>query len=97
MQLLLAGQVVILIALVAVSVWGWKEVSPDARIRARAGTTGMDFTVGKTTALVSTPLIGLMVVAATASSEDVTLGWLGLGLLIFLLLTHRSSLRRAAR
>ena len=97
MQLLLAGQVVMLVALVAVSAWGWKEVPSEARIRARAGATGMDFTVGKTTALVATPLIGLMVVAATASSDDVTLEWLGLGLLVFLVLTHRSSLRRAAR
>jgi hypothetical protein len=99
-ELLLAAQVLVLAVMIGVSLWGWKEIPADARIRARAGTSGFDFTMGKAAALILTPLVGLMVVGATASSDDGnrdTLGWLGLALLIFLLLAHRSSLRRAAR
>ena len=57
--------------------------------------------MGKPTALISTPLIGLLVVAASASASDEegtgVLPLLGLVLLVFLLLTHLYSVRRAAR
>ena len=101
MQLLLAAQLVVLAALVAVSVWGWKEIPRDARIPTRAGLSGVDFKMGKTTALISTPIIGVLVVAASASASDEegtsVLPLLGLVLLVFLLLTHLYSVRRAAR
>ena len=99
MDLLLGAQVLVLAALVAVSIWGWREIPPEARIRARAGATGTDFTLSKTTALLVSPLVGAMVVAATASSDEGnrdSLGSMGLLLLVFLLLAHRSTLRRAA-
>lgn len=100
MEPLLAGQLAALVGLVAASAWGWKEIPDDARIRARAGTSGLDWTMSKTTALVTTPLVGLMVVAATAASgpaERDSLALVGLVLLVFLLLVHWSSVKRAAR
>jgi hypothetical protein len=86
--------------MVAVSVWGWKHVPPERRVQARSGPTGIDFTMSRNTALLSSPLIGLLVVLSTVvlsdSPERETVAGLGLALMLIFLLAHRSSTKRAA-
>ena len=81
--LLVGAQVLALVAMVAVSAWGWTRLDPETRIRARTGTSGFDYTMSKNTALLWTPLIGLVVVGATIglprSSEHGTIASVGLG------------------
>ena len=93
-------QLLALGAMVATSVWGWQHLDPETRIRARAGTTGLDWTMSKKTSLVLTPAIGVLVVLGSLSvpeSNGDGIRWLGLAVLIIFLLAHRSSVRRAAR
>lgn len=98
--LLLVGQVVTLILIAAVSYWGWRNIDPETRIPARD--ISRDSTMrSKTTALVWTPVIGLIVLLGTlavsdSSSRD-TGAALGLALLVFFLLAHWASVKRAAR
>ena len=100
-ELLLGAQVLALLGMVAVSIWGWKHIDPETRIRARAGTSGIDWTMSKKTALVSTPLIGLVVVIGSFATRDSPRGEmgaaLGLAVIVIYLLVHWSSIRRAAR
>jgi hypothetical protein len=100
-DLLLGAQVLVFFGMVAVSLWGWKHLPPEARVRARAGTTGLDWTMSKKTALVSTPLIGLLVVVGTFALRDSpdsdAIASLGLAVIVIYLLVHWSSTKRAAR
>ena len=93
-------QLLTLGGMVAVSVWGWQHLDPSTRIRARAGATGLDWTMSKKTALVLSPAIGLLVVLGTLAVPDSNgdgIGWLGLAVLVIFFLAHQSSVRRAAR
>jgi hypothetical protein len=98
--LLISAQLLVLVAMVAVSVWGWRRVTAETRVRARSGPTGIDFTISRNTALLSTPLIGLFVVIATVALADSpnreTVAALGLAVMVIFLLSHRSAVRRAA-
>ncbi|HJR45944.1 MAG TPA: hypothetical protein VJ927_10105 [Actinomycetota bacterium] len=96
--LLLGGQVIALVVMFAISVWGWRRIPADARVR-RSDDSGLDLKLGKTAVLASTPLVGLLVVVATASSDPVnrdSLAVAGLALMGFLLFAHAVSVRRAA-
>lgn len=99
--LLMGVQFLTLLGQVAVSAWGWKHLSPETRVRARIGPTGLDYTMSKNTTLILTPLMGLLVVIATLGLWDSpsreTVALLGAALLIIFLAAHRSSVRRAAR
>ena len=99
--LLIAGQLITLLAIVAVSAWGRRKIDEQSRIPARAETTGFDWTMSKTTALLYTPLIGSLVVIGTLlvrdSRSSQTIAALGLAILVVFLLAHWSSVRRAAR
>lgn len=99
--LFVAGQVVAFLLMIAVSVWGSKNVDPETRMRARAGPTGIDWTMSKKTALFWSPVIGAVVLLSTIATSDSeardTGAMLGLGVLVVLLLAHRSAIRRAAR
>lgn len=101
MRALLAGQLMTLLAMIGVSVWGRKNVDDAARVRARAGLSGLDWTMGKSTALLYTPAIGLFIVVATLVVADpsnrATVALLGLAIMVMLLLAHWSSVKRAAR
>jgi hypothetical protein len=100
-KLLAGAQLVLLLGMIAVSGWGWKHLSPETRIRARAGTSGIDWTMSKKTTLLMTPLIGLFVLVSTVSlrdSENAELGaWLGTGVMAIFLAAHWYSIKRAAR
>ncbi|MEA2453492.1 MAG: hypothetical protein QOG04_2202 [Actinomycetota bacterium] len=99
--LAVSAQVLAFVAMLAVSAWGRKHIDPETRIRARTGTTGFDYAMSKNTALLWTPIIGLVVVMSTIaipeSSNNETIAWLGLGIMVFFLLVHWSTVRRAAR
>ena len=82
--------------MVGQSVWGWRVIDPAYRFAARAGSTGIDFSMSKATGLVVWPLIGLVVVAGSAAGDE-TIALVGATLLFFLLLMQRSSIRRTAR
>ena len=99
---LLAGvQILVLLGMAVVSAWGWKHLSPETRVRARTGLTGLDYTMSKNTTLILTPLMGLLVVLATLALWDSpnreTVALLGVTILIIFLAAHWSSVRRAAR
>ena len=85
-------------AMVAASLWGRTHIDPVTRIRARAGPTGIDWTMSKTTALVLSPVMGLIVLLGTLSMRDGDpASWLGLAVMIIFLFAHWSSVKRAAR
>ncbi len=100
-DLLVGGQILVLLAMVAVSLWGRNNLHDEARIRARVGLTGFDYTMNKNTSLVYTPAIGSVVVIGTLavmnSVNAETIAALGLVILVMLLLAHWSAIRRAAR
>ena len=98
--LIVAGQVLALVVLGAVSYWGSKNIDPETRIRAR--NISEDSTMRtKTTALVWPPVIGLLVLLGTLTFSDsptrATGALLGLGVLVVLLLAHWATVKRAAR
>lgn len=99
--LLVSGQIIVLLAIVAVSLWGRRNLHDEARVRARAGTSGFDWTMKKNTSLVYTPVIGSVVVIGTLAVGDPdngeTIAAIGLAILVMLFLAHRSSIKRAAR
>ena len=87
--------------MVGVSAWGRKHMDDAARVRARVGASGFDWTMSKNTALLYTPVIGLFIVVATLAATDPTdpetLPSIGLAIMVMLLLAHWSSIKRAAR
>jgi hypothetical protein len=99
-ELAMGGQIVALIAMIAVSLWGRQHIDAETRIRARAGTTGIDWTMGKNTALFLTPFIGVLIVIATLAVGDSenreTISALGFVVMVIFLAAHLSSVRRAA-
>ena len=99
--LLVGGQIVVVLAMVAVSLWGRKNLDDDARVNARLGTSGVDWTMKKSTALVYTPAIGSFVLVGTVLALDAGNGEqiaaVGLALLVMLFLAHWWSVKRAAR
>ena len=94
-------QVITLAAIVATSAWGSRHIDDEARIRARAGATGLDWTMSKKATLVLSPVVGVIVLLGTSAARDSanedTIGWLGLAVQVIFLLAHWSSVRRAAR
>lgn len=98
--LILAGQVLALLLLGAVSFWGSQQIDPATRIRARD--ISEDATMrSKKTALLGPPIVGAVIVVGTfllneSNSRD-TGAALGLVLLVFILLAHWSTVKRAAR
>jgi len=94
-------QILAFIGMVAVSVWGWIHVPDEARIHARAGTSGFDWTMSKKTTLLWTPSIGALIGVATFSARGsdtgTTIARLGAALMVIFLAAHASSVRRAAR
>ena len=99
--LYVGGQIVALLAMVAVSVWGQKNLRDEARVPARLGTSGVDWTMNKKTSLRYAPALGCVVVIGTLaildSDEAETVAAIGLGIVVMLLLAHWSSVKRAAR
>ena len=99
--LLVGAQLLALIAMVAVSVWGRKHIDDETRIRARLSATGFDYTMSKNTTLIYTPLIGLLIVSGTLAVLDSdapeTIASVGLAIMVIFLLAHWSSVKRAAR
>ena len=96
---LVAAQAVAVFAMLAVSLWGWKRIPDNARVRARVGLS-FDYTMSKTTALVSTPLVGLIYLAGSLAIRDSTeepFAWLGLAVMLIFLASHIAAVRRAAR
>ena len=98
--LLVGAQLLVLIAMVAVSAWGRKHIDAETRIPVRLGTTGFDYTKSKNTTLIYAPLIGLIIVISTLAVMDSgtpEIAAIGLAIMVIFLLAHRSSVRRAAR
>ncbi len=99
--LLVAAQLLTLLGMAVVSVWGRKHLSPETRVRARTGLTGLDYTMSKSTTLILAPLIGSLVVIATLALSDSPsremVALLGAALLTIYLAAHWYSVRRAAR
>jgi hypothetical protein len=98
--LTLAGQALAVLLMGAVSYWGSRRIDPETRIRAR--TIALDSTMrNKRTALVWPPAIAFVVFLGTLAVSDSpnrdTVAALGLGVLIFLLLAHWGTVKRAAR
>ena len=85
-----------MIAIVSLSYWGWRNIDPETRIRARD--ISRDSTMrSKTTALLWTPMIGLLVLVGTIAVGDSTIAALGLPVLVIFLLAHWATVKRAAR
>lgn len=99
--LLVGAQIVVLVALVAVSVWGQKHIAHGTRTRARVGATGFDYTKSKSTTLIYAPIVGLLVVGSTIAVRDSdtpeTVAGIGLAIMVIYLLAHWSTVKRAAR
>ena len=99
--LLLVGQLVTLLGMIAVSVWGRKQIDADARTRARVGPFGFDYTKSKNTTLIYAPAVGLIIVASTVAVMDTdtpeAIAAIGLVIMVFFLTAHWSAVRRAAR
>ena len=100
--LLVGAQLLVLIAMVAVSAWGRKHIDEETRIPARFGNPpAFDYTMSKKTSLIYTPLIGLLIFISTLAVRDTgtpeAVAAIGLAIMVFFLLAHRSSVRRAAR
>ena len=99
--MLVGAQVLALITMVAVSVWGRKHIGDGTRTRARVGVTGFDYTKSKATTLIYTPVIGLLIVGVTVAVMDSdapeTIGAIGLAIMVFFLAAHWFTVRRAAR
>jgi hypothetical protein len=97
---LIGAQVLVLAGMVAVSAWGSKHIDPEKRIRVRAGATGIDWTIGKKTALLMVPIIGLIALLATIAADPPsreTVGALGLAVMLTFLWAHWYSVKRAVR
>lgn len=99
--MLLGAQLLTLVAMVAVSVWGRKNIEEGTRTRARVGAFGFDYTKSKNTTLIYAPLSGLLIVGSTVAVVDSDapepVAAIGLAIMIFFLAAHWSTVRRAAR
>ena len=99
--LLVGAQLLVLVAMVAVSSWGAKNLRDEARVPARLGTSGFDWTMNKKTTLRYAPALGSVVfigtIAISDSDNPETVAAIGLGILVMLFLAHWSSVKRAAR
>jgi hypothetical protein len=96
----LAGQILVLLIMIGVSYWGWRNIDPETRIRARD--ISEDSTMrSKTTALIWSPVIGLVVLLGTLAVGDSsgrdTIAALGLAVVVIFLLAHWATVKRAAR
>jgi hypothetical protein len=76
--------------MLALTAYGWRTVPADARFRARMGPTGIDGSMGKRTALLTWPAIGLFVLFFTLTTQA---DWLGVVLLAWLLVMQFVSVR----
>lgn len=98
--LLVGAQLVLLLGMIAVSVWGRTHLEPTTRIRVRSGATGIDWTISKNTALLLIPINGLLVVLSTMALGDgperEAVAGVGLAVNAIFLAAHRSSVKRAA-
>ena len=81
---------VLFLGMLALTAYGWRTVPEDARFRTRFGPTGIDGSMGKKTALLTWPSIGLFVLVFTVVAEA---PWLGVALLVWLLLMQFVSVR----
>jgi hypothetical protein len=98
--LILAGQVLALLLLGAVSFWGSQNIDPEMRIRSR--NLSEDSTMrSKKTALAGPPVVGGVIflgcLLLNESATRDTGAALGLALLVVILLAHWSTVKRAAR
>ncbi|HET7483163.1 MAG TPA: hypothetical protein VFK89_09920 [Actinomycetota bacterium] len=97
--LLITAQAVAVAAMVGVSLWGSRRIPDNAQVRARVGLS-FDYTMSKTTALVSTPLVALLYLAASLAVRDSIeepFAWLGLAVMLIFVASHVAAVRRAAR
>lgn len=89
------------LAMLALSIWGWARVPNDARFRGRLGPTGTDFTVGKGTGFAMRLISGIFIwfgssyAAANGWSfgQAMVLGAVGLSVM---LIGQISAIRRAS-
>ena len=98
---LLVVQLLLFAGMIGVSWWGATRVDPNSRFTARAGATGMDWTMSKSSALFVPPAVGFLILLGTFwlrdSDNKDTIAVIGALILIFVLLAHASTVRRAAR
>jgi hypothetical protein len=90
--------------MLAVSVWGWRSISPDYRFPVRfGGASGFQTTIGKHAGLVLWPVLGaVVVIGSTAAArgegaDGAAAGWLGAAALAVLLMAQVSAVRRGVR
>ena len=97
MILLVALQVLTLLGMIGISVWGMSRIPDGARLQVRAGPTGIDWSNSKKWSLLKTPVIGSLIVVATLMLQEVPFAALGLAVMLIFLLAHLSQVKRAAR
>ena len=76
--------------MLSLTAYGWRTVPADARFRTRMGPTGISGSMGKKTALLTWPAIGVFVLFFTLTTQA---DWLGVVLLAWLLLMQFVSVR----
>lgn len=73
--------IVLFVAMLAVAAQGWRSIPARGRFRARAG-LGSDGTMSKKTGLFMWPAMGSVTMLGTITTS---IGWLGVGLMVWLL------------
>lgn len=86
-----------MLVMVALSIYGMRRIPPEKRLPARAGPTGLDFTVGRGLGLMLFPFMGVIVLVGAALAEDDTLGLLGIAVLLFLLFAQGTAISKGSR
>ena len=81
---------VLFLGMIALTAYGWRTVPEGARFRTRMGPTGISGSMGKKTALLTWPSIGLFVLFFTVTTNA---DWLGVVLLGWLLVMQFVSVR----
>ena len=98
--LILAGQILALLLMGTISLWGSQKIHPETRIRSRDVSEDWKMR-SKKTALVGPPAVGAVVVLGSfllnESNTRDTGAALGLALLVVILLAHWNTVKRAAR